>query len=365
MSRLIHKVKEKMGKEDAKPAALDGVVGHFRVGTAPPDLGPLVVFVNPKSGGNQGMEVIGEFRRLLDPSQVFDLTEGGPKAGLVQWSSHGRFLNCRVLACGGDGTPGWILSVMDELKYDNEPPVAVLPLGTGNDISRVLGWGGGYKGEPLEEILSLVYAAHVVPFDRWTCTVQGDQPLLMNNYFSMGVDTDILLRFHLARQKNPEKFNNREKNKMFYMKYSMSEFVDDCKGRNSPLPACCTVEADGQLLCLPQEALGLMVLNIHSYGGGAQMWGKPAGYRPQSFSDKFLEVGYVKGTMHMAEIQGGLSHAVPLTQCSRLRITVKEDMAMQVDGEPWLQQCTKCDTVVDIVHHKQSRMLQYAVAKIR
>lgn len=29
--------------------------------------------------------------------------------------------------------------------------------------------------------------------------------------------------------------------------------------------------------------------------------------------------------------QGGLSHAVPLTQCSRLRITVKEDMATGAD----------------------------------
>lgn len=47
----------------------------------PQETVPLLVFVNVKSGGCQGLELISSFRKLLNPYQVFDLDNGGPLPG--------------------------------------------------------------------------------------------------------------------------------------------------------------------------------------------------------------------------------------------------------------------------------------------
>lgn len=48
------------------------------------------------------------------------------------------------------------------------PYIGILPLGTGNDLARVLGWGSGYTGEEdVNEVLTSVMMANVTPLDRY------------------------------------------------------------------------------------------------------------------------------------------------------------------------------------------------------
>lgn len=121
----------------------------------------------------------------------------------------------RVLVCGGDGTVGWVLAALEEMRPRlacPEPSVAILPLGTGgvsrqvrgwglgvypclpvfgrslgqrvslhlapapgNDLGRVLRWGAGYSGEDPLSMLVSVDEADAVLMDRWTILLDAHE----------------------------------------------------------------------------------------------------------------------------------------------------------------------------------------------
>eukprot|EP00795_Rhopilema_esculentum_P005409 gene5409-575_t len=311
---------------------------------------PIIVFVNPKSGGNQGTKIMEKFQWLLNPRQVFDLmSDGGPRFGLELYR---KVPNLRILVCGGDGSVGWVLSEIDRLKMNPTPPVAILPLGTGNDLSRFLGWGGGYTDEPLSRILTQIESGVVEKLDRWNLDVRSIQrspdeadtgeeaqsklPLnVMNNYFSLGADADVCLEFHESREANPDKFTSRFRNLVFYGKAGgrqvlQSKFKDLHKGIDQLI-------CDGRDLTERIHELKpvcILFLNISKYSAGTSPWGHPTGgdFLPQSCDDGYIEVIGFTSTSMVATQCGG--HGVRIDQCSQAMLYTNKSITMQVDGEP-------------------------------
>lgn len=225
----------------------------------------------------------------------------------------------KILVCGGDGTVGWVLQCLDNVGQDSEcssPPCAVVPLGTGNDLARVLRWGSGYAGgeDPLN-LLRDVIEAEEVRLDRWTVIFHTDeapqiptknipvqdQPsvtstasttpssvtamgssvassllsagvsmggstsednasiYVMNNYFGLGIDADLCLGFHNAREENPERFNSRFHNKGVYVKMGLRKMVSRKSWKD--LQKEIRLEVDGKVVNLPPVE-GIIILNI-------------------------------------------------------------------------------------------------------
>ncbi|XP_068086403.1 diacylglycerol kinase eta [Anabrus simplex] len=132
----------------------------------PQGCSPLLVFVNSKSGDNQGVKFLRRFKQLLNPAQVFDLVSGGPGLGLRLFRHFDPF---RILVCSGDGSVGWVLSEIDRYNMHKQCQVGVLPLGTGNDLARVLGWGSSCDDDThLPQLLERYEKASTKMLDRWS-----------------------------------------------------------------------------------------------------------------------------------------------------------------------------------------------------
>ncbi|XP_044623967.2 diacylglycerol kinase theta isoform X3 [Equus asinus] len=314
----------------------------------PPDCRPLLVFVNPRSGGLKGRDLLCSFRKLLNPHQVFELTNGGPLPGFHVFSQLPCF---RVLVCGGDGTVGWVLAALEEMRHHlacPEPSVAILPLGTGNDLGRVLRWGAGYSGEDPFSVLVSVDEADAVLMDRWTilldaheatgaensvADVEPPKIVQMSNYCGIGIDAELSLDFHQAREEEPGKFTSRFHNKGVYVRVGLQKI-----SHSRSLHKEIRLQVEQQQVELPSIE-GLIFINIPSWGSGADLWGSESDSRFEKprMDDGLLEVVGVTGVMHMGQVQGGLRSGIRIAQGSYFRVTLLKATPVQVDGEPWLQ----------------------------
>ncbi|ETE61712.1 Diacylglycerol kinase epsilon, partial [Ophiophagus hannah] len=261
---------------------------------------PVIILVNTRSGNNMGETLIGQFKILLNPIQVFDITKTTP-AKALQLCTWLPSNSARVLVCGGDGTVGWVLDAIDGMKIKGQeryvPRVAILPLGTGNDLSNTLGWGAGYAGEvPVEQILHNIMDADEIRLDR----------------------CNLLTPYCISLK----------------------------------------VELDGEKIDLPSLE-GIIVLNIAYWGGGCRLWEGMGDelYPLARHDDGLLEVVGVNGSFHCAQIQVKLANPVRLGQAHTVRLVLKNSkMPMQVDGEPWAQ--GPC--AITITHKTHALMLYHS-----
>ncbi|XP_072932000.1 diacylglycerol kinase epsilon-like [Epargyreus clarus] len=320
---------------------LKGKVTHIKPLTDN-DWEPLIIFANRKSGSNRTDEILSLFRGLLNPIQVIDMSVCPPE-------SASRWLpaRCRVLVGGGDGSAAWLLGALAAVPHVRAA-VGILPMGTGNDLSRSLGWGAGCSHLDAHEIIHSVLLAEVQPLDRWQVTIKphrgrlgrlgrlrGERRLLAHCYASVGVDAQVALDFHRARAQFLCRYASRWLNYAAYAVLGAGRALD--AGGCGALERRVRVAADGRALPLP-PVQALVLLNIRCWGAGVSLWNMGSEDVPeQSMSDGKFEVVGISSSIHIARLQCGLAEPFRFTQSSRVEIELNGTCAMQVDGEPWMQ----------------------------
>ncbi|KIH63947.1 diacylglycerol kinase accessory domain protein, partial [Ancylostoma duodenale] len=96
---------------------------------------------------------------------------------------------------------------------------------------------------------------------------------------------------------------------------------------------------DGRPIELPNIE-GIVVLNLLSWGSGANPWGtakEESPFQKPTHYDGLLEVVGISDVSRLGLIQSKLAAGTRIAQGGSIRITTHEEWPVQVDGEPHIQ----------------------------
>lgn len=178
--------------------------------------------INPISGGGQG-KVVHDFLPDIMRSMAFG--DGEWKAEFTKASGMREQIRSALseaetlIAVGGDGTVSAVLSEMVEHPRRSEVKIGLVPFGTGNDLSRVLGLYKPFVEQGLLYLIRSLILATPITFDIWRVGGRG----AFANYFSAGIDACIAHGFDRDRKTGKIRSNSPFANKLHYVRIFFAE----------------------------------------------------------------------------------------------------------------------------------------------
>lgn len=224
----------------------------------------FVFLINPISGGGQGKVIykfLPEIMESMNHAESDWKAEFTDKNRMEEQTLEALSNTETLIAAGGDGTVSSVLSTMLSSGFATKVKIGLIPLGTGNDLARVLHLYKPYVDRGLLFLVRRLMLARSTPFDLWN--VNGK--LAMANYFSGGIDARIAHDFNQDRATGVIASNSVFLNKLHYVRRFFAD--RSYRLKNTVLNY---VNEKGCLKCVDITGHRTIIIgNIPSYASGS------------------------------------------------------------------------------------------------
>jgi diacylglycerol kinase family enzyme len=295
-------------------------------------------FINPIAGSHAGKKIVAKLERDLRVRGLRKhvvFTDPEHLETQVLSLASGRDL---IVVVGGDGTVSAVACILGTL--DRPPPLAILPLGSGNDLARSLGWWEVWNKGSLDYFWSGISAGKVEAMDLWSC---GENSKFIG-YAGFGLDARIVASVSQLRMKRFCHYLGKRWNQFLHVAVGLKYILSiKLKFGSTKMDVCFFDERGNMNQIRLKDHVTLILSNIGHYGGGGSL------SSVSCWSDGKLEAYVIPSVRaylglllrgRVASLQGP---KVTYQACS-VKIIGKQNFPVQLDGE-WAGECMARDTI--------------------
>lgn len=303
-----------------------------------------LILVNPVAGAGRGRLIAAELEAGTSVSGISSyvvFTDPRRLEAQVLSLAPGRDL---VVVAGGDGTVSRVAYILRSIP--GPPALAILPLGTGNDLARSLGWWQVWQEGGIPFFWLGVAYGKVEPMDLWSC----GNGLSFLAYAGFGLDGAIAASFARLRRKTSCLSGLGEKSsRLVYFGLGLKHvLLMAARARTTAIDACFVGSGGGKSSLSIQGNVTLLLSNISHYAGGGRLC------QVSRWDDGVLDVYAMPTVRAYLELllRGRIRSLATFRRAasaSRVDLVSSTPLPRQLDGE-WEGQCRPGETVrVDLL----------------
>ncbi len=283
--------------------------------------------INPVAGGGSGKAVAAAIEKRFHASDLnIQVVFTNPNKLQQQVHSLASGIDLLIIG-GGDGTVSHVANALGTLQYP--PPFSIIPIGTGNDMARALGWYTVWKRGKITSFMSAIKSGEVKGLDLWTL---GRSNTFLA-YAGLGIDAEIVKSFTRWRNKAAmSHLCGTAANRLLYIALGFRHLlVSSFRKPGITINIKADMNEKTREIRLPDSA-GIIFGNIMYYAGGGRL------SHESQFDDGLLEVYILKSCTDFLSllVKGrfpGTKGPKTTLRLASMEIISDIDVPGQADGE--------------------------------